>query len=35
MLAVVFEAPWPLVQKSFSALLTDPALVWESSWENV
>lgn len=31
MLAVVFEVPWALVQKNFSALLTDPPLARVSS----
>lgn len=35
MLAVVFEVPWALLQKSFSALFTDPHLAWVSSWKNV
>lgn len=32
---VVFEVPWALVQKDFSAPLTYPHLVWVSSWKNV
>lgn len=35
MLAVVFEVPWALVQKSFSALLADPHLAWVSSWKKL
>lgn len=33
--ARVFEVPWAPVQKKNSALLTDPHLVWVSSWKNI
>lgn len=35
MLAVVFEVPWALLQKTFPVLFAHPHLAWVSSWKNV